>query len=220
MRKIEFKYKNYLFDLYGTLVDIHTDEERYSFWKKVGKRLKADTEELKALYKKLCREEAEKVGAGKEFDLLLVFEKIVEIYHSSMSAEELATYFREKSTDYEKLYHGVKRKLKALKKAGRGVFLISNAQACFTLRELEKLGLTPLFDGIVISSEVGFKKPSVEIFEIAFEKFGLEKENSLFVGNDLHDDVLGAMNFGIDYHYVETKQSGIYPELEYLKSKN
>jgi len=27
------KYENYIFDLYGTLVDIHTDEEDESLWK-------------------------------------------------------------------------------------------------------------------------------------------------------------------------------------------
>lgn len=28
-------YKNYLFDLYGTLVDIHTDEENGYLWEKL-----------------------------------------------------------------------------------------------------------------------------------------------------------------------------------------
>lgn len=28
-------YKNYLFDLYGTLVDIHTDEENEALWEKL-----------------------------------------------------------------------------------------------------------------------------------------------------------------------------------------
>lgn len=28
------KYKNILFDLYGTLVDIHTDEESENIWKR------------------------------------------------------------------------------------------------------------------------------------------------------------------------------------------
>ena len=27
--------KNYIFDLYGTLIDIHTDEQSLSFWKKL-----------------------------------------------------------------------------------------------------------------------------------------------------------------------------------------
>lgn len=30
------KYTNYLFDLYGTLVDIHTDEEKLELWEKMS----------------------------------------------------------------------------------------------------------------------------------------------------------------------------------------
>ena len=29
-------YKNYIFDLYGTLVDIHTDEEQELLWEKLA----------------------------------------------------------------------------------------------------------------------------------------------------------------------------------------
>ena len=29
------KYENYIFDLYGTLVDIHTDEEKTELWEKL-----------------------------------------------------------------------------------------------------------------------------------------------------------------------------------------
>ena len=30
------KYQNYVFDLYGTLVDIHTDEEQQMLWEKMA----------------------------------------------------------------------------------------------------------------------------------------------------------------------------------------
>ena len=30
------KYENYIFDLYGTLVDIHTDEEKAELWEKLA----------------------------------------------------------------------------------------------------------------------------------------------------------------------------------------
>ena len=30
------RYQNYVFDLYGTLVDIHTDEEQQMLWEKMA----------------------------------------------------------------------------------------------------------------------------------------------------------------------------------------
>jgi putative hydrolase of the HAD superfamily len=91
---------------------------------------------------------------------------------------------------------------------------VSNAQACFTKDELDELGITPLFDGILISSDAGVKKPDPEIFEIAFKKFNLNKDECFYVGNDLHDDVLGASNAGLKTVYIETEQSGKYPNLD------
>ena len=32
------KYENYIFDLYGTLVDIHTDEEKTELWEGLAGR--------------------------------------------------------------------------------------------------------------------------------------------------------------------------------------
>ena len=33
---MNLKYDNFIFDLYGTLVDIHTDENKPEFWKKIA----------------------------------------------------------------------------------------------------------------------------------------------------------------------------------------
>lgn len=53
-------YKNYLFDLYGTLVDIHTDEGKKSLWHGFKNLLamygaKYKTKELQSKYNELCR---------------------------------------------------------------------------------------------------------------------------------------------------------------------
>ena len=63
---------------------------------------------------------------------------------------------------------------------------------------------------ILISSDVGVKKPSPEIFKIAFETFGISEENSVYIGNDLHDDILGASGVGMKTVYIETPQSRKY----------
>ena len=56
------KYQNYIFDLYGTLVDIHTDERKASLWKKIAVYFSAQgaaytPKELKARYAALIQEE-------------------------------------------------------------------------------------------------------------------------------------------------------------------
>lgn len=111
-------------------------------------------------------------------------------------------------------FRGVKTMLSDLKAAGGKVYLLSNAQSCFTAPELHSCGLYDLFDGIVISSDIGVKKPSVEAFEIALKTFDIDKENSIYVGNDMRDDILGASRAGLRTLYIHTAQSGSYPELD------
>ena len=69
-------------------------------------------------------------------------------------------------------------------------------------------------DGILISSEAGVKKPHREIFDVAAKRFDINLDSCVYVGNDLHDDVLGASGAGLKTVYIETEQSGKYPDLD------
>ena len=60
-------YKNYIFDLYGTLVDIHTNEQKPSLWKKMSALYEVygatySWRELKKRYFELVQEEEEELG--------------------------------------------------------------------------------------------------------------------------------------------------------------
>lgn len=202
MKKYLYTYENYIFDLYGTLINILTDEESDSFWRKIGKILHIDALTAKNEYKSQCAEKSKAVGESGEFDLSEVFQYLVDKYPCGLDKDELAWKFRKASIKRERLFPHVKSRLSDLRKQGKGVYLISNAQECFTLKELKKLGLINCFDGIVISSEIGYKKPSVDIFERALERFGLNKDGCLFIGNDPVDDIQGAENAGLQSHFV------------------
>ena len=206
---------NYVFDLYGTLIDIWTDESRPELWEGVASLL-GDGEEcgeaVRSEYMALCREA--KMGEWHEINLLSVFEAMLSRRGVSTTvAPDLAYEFRRMSMVSIRPFRGVKTMLHELRGVGK-VYLLSNAQSCFTLNELKECGLYDLFDGIIISSDVGRKKPYGEIFDIAFDRFGITAENSIYVGNDMRDDILGATSKGMRTLYIETAQSGSYPDLE------
>ncbi len=206
---------NFLFDLYGTLVDIHTDEEKLSLWRRMCELLGEDTEnasDLRAEYNVLCRKYSDaRAHEYAEFDLLCVFEDMLaRRTRNSVSARELAHEFRVASRERFRIFDGAIDILKGLRERGAGVYLVSNAQECFTLDELSDSGLVPLLDGILISSSVGVKKPSPQIFDMALKRFSLRRDECIYVGNDMRDDVLGATKAGIRSVYIETEQSGHY----------
>ena len=208
--------KNFLFDLYGTLADIHTDEESAAFWEEIARLLAApDAGEVRKDYLSFCRAEAEKLPEGGEIELMRVFAALLKRHAKKGCgfAEDglaFAHAFRDASLKRLCLYEGVEELLRGIHVRGGRVFLLSNAQACFTRREIALLGIAELFDGILLSSEVGFKKPSPRFFEAAFRKFSLRPEECIYVGNDLSDDVGGAHAAGLACVYIETSQSGRY----------
>ncbi len=201
--------KNFLFDLYGTLADIRTDEQSAEFWRTVSKYLKSGgTRSVKERYAELCAERAS--DDGREFDLAEVFEILLKEFGADCTVSEFAQKFRLASVCRLRLFDGVRELLTGLRVRGAKVYLLSNAQACFTRPELARLGISDMFDGIMLSSEIGYKKPSEKFFEGAFKKFSLDPADCLYIGNDLRDDVEGARNAGMHSVYIESEQSGVY----------
>ena len=208
---------NFLFDLYGTLADIRTDEEKDELWCGFAALLgESDSAVVREEYLAICKKHSDaKEHKFVEFDLLLVFEEMLENRGvAKEKAPEIARKFRVLSREKLRLFPRVFEILDGLRERGAGVYLVSNAQACFTRDELDELALTPHFDGILISSEAGVKKPHRAIFDVAAKRFDIDLETCVYVGNDLHDDVLGASGAGLKTVYIETEQSGKYPDLD------
>lgn len=207
---------NFVFDLYGTLIDIWTDESGIELWEGVATLIgdvEENAEQVREEYLSLCNKAYR--GGNHELDLSLVFEQMLARRGlESTLVPSLASEFRRLSMVHLGCFRGVKTMLGELKKKGAGVYLISNAQACFTYDELHTCGLYDLFDGILLSSEVQVKKPDKAIFEIGFEKFGISAENSIYVGNDMRDDILGATGVGMSTVYIQTRQSGNHTNLD------
>lgn len=212
-------YRNYLFDLYGTLVDVHTDEENDLLWKRLSIFLGTEgvyctPDQLKQSYftQVTDREQQARLerGNGAEIDIGPVFERIYRengFSPSNRQVENLAKLFRIFSTEKLRLFPGTKEMLCRLKTAGKHVYLLSNAQAMFTLPELEALELLQYFDGIVISSNEGMKKPDKGLYQLALERYGLDPQETVMVGNDDQADCWGAAAADLDSMYIFTEQS-------------
>ena len=221
------KYQNYIFDLYGTLVDIHTDESKASLWKKIAVYFSAQGasytgKELKERYGALIRAEEKKLQKklGKKYPGITV--KEVEINLDQVFAnlykekgikankqliKDSMIAFRAITMEKLRLFPGAIELLQGLRDAGKKVYLLSNAQTSFTYPEMKALGLTGYFDDIFFSSDLEVKKPSAKFYEALFEKHGLKKTESVMVGNDRFADVQGALDFGIEAIYLHTEQS-------------
>lgn len=208
-------YQNYIFDLYGTLIDVHTDEYSKNFFKKYAKWLRKrgysfDWKHFHRLYTATEREYRERAAQeGKytkpEIQVEGVFRDVLAAKGYEISDEEilcLCENFRKISTIYLCLFPDTLACLEGLKKAGKKVYLLSNAQRSFTWQELELTGLVPCFDGILISSDEHCMKPDPEFYNICCARYGLDKAESVMIGNELKSDMAGARAAGIDGFYI------------------
>ena len=67
---------------------------------------------------------------------------------------------------------------------------------------LERAGVVDLFETIVVSDEVGWRKPRRDIFDAALGRLGVGAQESLFVGDRADMDVLGAQQIGMDAAWI------------------
>lgn len=210
-------YKNYIFDLYGTLVDINTNENSMTLWKKMQELYAFYGAmympgELKKEFFRICSEEEKKLSKFDypEIKVENVFKKLYSnkgVKMDKNTCRLTGQFFRIYSTKYIKLYDGTKEVLECLKQKGKNIYLLSNAQQIFTEYEMKALGIYDYFDGIAFSSDVSCRKPSMSFFAALFDTYKLKKKDSVMIGNDWISDIQGAKNFGIDTVYIHSNIS-------------
>ena len=89
--------------------------------------------------------------------------------------------------------------LEALRARGLKLALVSNTASPLWLLQplLERQGIAQRVDAIVLSSEVGKRKPHPAIFGRALSELDVDASDALFVGDRLEADVLGASRVGM-----------------------
>ncbi|MFQ5951065.1 MAG: HAD family hydrolase [Candidatus Geothermarchaeales archaeon] len=75
--------------------------------------------------------------------------------------------------------------------------IVSNTISRIPLIALEKLQLSDLFQVVVLSRDLGRRKPDPLPFNHTLTQLGVPPTEAVFVGNDLHADVLGAKKVGM-----------------------
>lgn len=209
-------YPNYIFDLYGTLADIWTNEESPVLWRRAALWYREhgapwQARPLQRRYLELCGLEQSRFSDPlAEIELRRVFAALFAeqgVRSDAALVEDTARFFRISSIKKLKLYPWVLPAFERLRAEGSRLYLLSNAQACFTEGELLGLGLSDAFDGVLLSSDAGVKKPSAKILGLLMERWHLSPEDCLLVGNDPDADIAMASAAGMDTLYLKTATS-------------
>jgi len=221
-----------IFDINGTLIDIHTDEGSEDIYRAISHFLSYQGiylhrwEVRDKYYEIIDNQRQASAEEYFEFDAVEVWREFMKLNatNSTLLTPEklkqiplfLAEIYRGMSRHRLQLYPDVKAVLEGLHHRFR-LAALSDAQSAWALPEMQAVGIESFFDPIIISSEYGFRKPDRRLFEAALYKLEIEPENVLFVGNDMYRDIFGARQLGIKTVFFSSNQgrqhmNGVNPD--------
>lgn len=207
------KYKYLLFDLDGTLFDIHAVEVS---------ALKQTLEQNSLIYNDEIFNQYSKINEElwKEFELGKLTKWQVRFKRFEILTKR---FFKDKSCDLNKIsdtyfqlfsktvfaYKGVDDLLDNLSKEYE-LYVISNGSIDVQYYKLNKLDLTKYFKNIFLSEEIGFAKPNKQFFEYVHKQLNCpQKDKVLVIGDSISADIEGGANFGYDTCYVGINECNI-----------
>ena len=214
-----------LFDLYGTLIDIETDEGDLQVFAALSRyllyhRIRTSPEDLKAAYfGEIGLRLSSRGQPNPEVDVFEIFREIMrrhgEREPGRQAVLDATLLFRSLTMRRFGLFPGARGALEAVSETWRTA-LVSDAQWAFTEPEMEMLGLMEFFPVRVLSSRLGFKKPDPRPFETALKEIGASgnrNRNCIYIGDSPGRDLLGATNAGIRC-VLFRRQPGPYDEVK------
>lgn len=194
------RYNTVLFDADQTLLDFHKSEYEAIRETMSLRGIDPSDDNVKlysklnlSLWKALERGEIEKnVLVYRRFELLL------EALGAEGDAKQMSNTYVESLSSKGYLLNGAKEMCEYLYGKVK-MYIVTNGIETVQRSRYSICGIEQYFDGIFISGEIGYEKPSVKFFEYAadhIEEF--DKTKTLIVGDSLTSDIKGGIDFGID----------------------
>ncbi len=90
------------------------------------------------------------------------------------------------------LYDDVEESLNKLKKLSIKTAIITDGIPIKQYEKILRLNIDKLIDLVVISDEIGIKKPNPELFNYCLKKFGVSGRESIYVGDRIDKDIIPA----------------------------
>lgn len=207
------------FDNWNTLVEaprlMKKDADIEIFYNKLSEDgIDISLQEFRKAYKPIARRQIEKANSDnyrepdyeERLNKVLLKLGIDEEKSRELSKITWSTYLSEwpKQT---KFFPETMETISSLKERYK-LGLITNYMDGPTCRKVfDKLGYDEIFDSLIVSAEIGYRKPSQIIFDAALEDIDSRPETALMVGDSFEADILGAINMGmknilIDHGYA------------------
>lgn len=200
----KMKLKAIGFDLFGTLLQAKGDQAtclKNMHDSLCERGITISMDEFLETYREVHADyRAIRRGINREFSNRMELSEVLRRfgYHvdvdSSPIPEAVSAYF----SGWEvTVLEGVEATLQSLRGGFRTGIVTNFTDPAFIYKSLKDLNLLGLSDRVVVSAEVGWRKPNPVIFNTFLRLIEAGADEALFVGDDANDDVAGAKAVGM-----------------------
>jgi putative hydrolase of the HAD superfamily len=115
----------------------------------------------------------------------------------AMLARIIADHFRDQRDALICVFPGALETLETLRDRGIPMALLTNGSAAAQRAKVDRFGLAPFFDCILIEGEQGFGKPDERVYRLALEALNAAAGDAWCVGDNIEWDVGAPQQLGI-----------------------
>jgi putative hydrolase of the HAD superfamily len=94
-------------------------------------------------------------------------------------------------------FHDVIPALIELRKREIKICVLSDGEALKQYEKILRLRIHDFLDEIIISEEVGIRKPNPKLFEIPLHRFGIQPQQCVYIGDNYERDIIPCLELGI-----------------------
>lgn len=197
--------KAVLFDFYATLIDVKTDEFDQRVWDGVAGYVSqrvgpVDSLALQHSYESRLRLQLS--TSAEQHPEVRVTDAMRDALSETCGhlpgpvVDPVVRAFRSLSMRRFRIFSDTIPVLEYLRKRYR-LGLVCDGQRVFFQDELDRAGLSAMFEVVVCSSDHPFHKPDVRMFQIALDSLGVAPADTVYVGDSLDRDMVGCRRAGM-----------------------
>jgi putative hydrolase of the HAD superfamily len=180
------------FDLDGTLLT-YGEDFRTLFDRAIDKELSEN------IYDDYVSHIIQNLEDVKQDPYIKAFESIKREHNLNFNSEKVAKRYVKIEIESTEIHSGVKSLLSKLSENHK-IGILTNGDSRVQKMKVEEHNLRQFVDEVLISNELGCRKPEKEIFEIA--KNRLRSENYIYVGDTFDEDIRPARKTGFKTIYI------------------
>jgi len=128
---------------------------------------------------------------------------------SDSQIEQIAHDYIQLLPEFNHLFDDALETLSYLK-ARYDLHIITNGFAEVQFRKMSNSNLAQYFKTVTNSEMAGAKKPNPIIFQHALHLAQADKKQSIMIGDSMEADVIGALDFGMEANFFQSKSGGSF----------